>query len=126
LRRTGTEVLLTGPHPWQNPVDPFDVNGDWEVTPLDVLIMINGLNAGQGGPLPTAPTPDYAPTQLISRHIPYARHAIRPPDFHLSACCGGFRVARLEPARRSGGMETAEIAIRYVRRKMPCSIRLRF
>jgi mRNA-degrading endonuclease RelE of RelBE toxin-antitoxin system len=25
---------------------------------------------------------------VISRHIPYARHAFRPPDFLISACCG--------------------------------------
>ncbi len=58
----GTEVLLTGPHPWQNPANPLDVNGDGDGTPLDILAMIGGLNRGEGGPLPTSPTPGAAPT----------------------------------------------------------------
>jgi Ca2+-binding RTX toxin-like protein len=30
--------------PWQNPINRFDVNGDNEVTPRDVLILINEIN----------------------------------------------------------------------------------
>lgn len=37
---------------WQNPVDRFDVDGDGEVTPTDVLMLINGINFGHRGRLP--------------------------------------------------------------------------
>jgi RHS repeat-associated protein len=41
---------------WQNPVDHHDVDGLSGVTPLDVLILINRINAHPGDPsLPTAP-----------------------------------------------------------------------
>ncbi|TVS17746.1 MAG: hypothetical protein EA424_12100, partial [Planctomycetaceae bacterium] len=33
---------------WQNPVNPFDVNGDGYVTPQDVLLLINEINRGEG------------------------------------------------------------------------------
>ena len=39
-------------NPWQNPVDPLDVDGQRGVTPLDVLIVINYLNNHSSGPLP--------------------------------------------------------------------------
>lgn len=38
---------------WQNAVNPRDVNASGLVTPLDVLLMVNKLNADQGGLLPT-------------------------------------------------------------------------
>jgi RHS repeat-associated protein len=34
--------------PWQNPVEPCDVNGQDGVTPLDVLLIINFINAHPG------------------------------------------------------------------------------
>ena len=34
-----------------NTVNPFDVNGDGIVSALDALVVINELNATQGGPL---------------------------------------------------------------------------
>ena len=37
--------------PWQNPVNTFDVNADGGVAPLDVLIVINFINAHPGQPL---------------------------------------------------------------------------
>ena len=33
----------------QNPLNPYDVNGDGDVTPLDVLLLINEINSGGGG-----------------------------------------------------------------------------
>ena len=45
-RRAPTGPLVTG----TNPVQPHDVNGDGNVTPLDVLQLINQINAS-GGPL---------------------------------------------------------------------------
>jgi hypothetical protein len=41
--------------PYQNPVEPRDVNGDGEVTPLDALILINYLNSFGPGPLGNFP-----------------------------------------------------------------------
>ena len=37
--------------PYQNPLEPRDVNGDGQVTPLDVLILINYMNSFGPGPL---------------------------------------------------------------------------
>jgi len=42
--------------PWQNPRMPGDVNNDGRVTPLDVLIIINILNAQGSHRLPAPPT----------------------------------------------------------------------
>jgi hypothetical protein len=41
--------------PRQNPIEPFDVNHDGLVTPLDALLIINALNAGE--PLSGVDTP---------------------------------------------------------------------
>ena len=46
--------------PWQNPRNRFDVNDDGAVRALDVLDLINRINAGGSGPLP-APGPAAAP-----------------------------------------------------------------
>ncbi len=40
-----------GPRPWQNPVEPMDVNNSGFISPLDVLIIINEINANGIGPL---------------------------------------------------------------------------
>ena len=37
---------------WRNPVDSFDVDNDGSASPLDALVVINYINAGQPGPLP--------------------------------------------------------------------------
>lgn len=37
--------------PFQNPVDPRDVNGDGKVSPLDALILINHINSSGAGPV---------------------------------------------------------------------------
>ncbi len=48
---------------WQNPVDPWDVSGEGEVTPLDVLVVINYINAHPGSAVlpspPASPPPFY-------------------------------------------------------------------
>ena len=56
----GTEIFLSGPHPWQNPVSRLDANTDTEVSPIDALVIINELNSTQSGPLPV-PVPERAP-----------------------------------------------------------------
>lgn len=37
---------------WRNPVDSVDVDSDGAVSPLDALVVINTINAGQPGSLP--------------------------------------------------------------------------
>lgn len=37
--------------PYQNPIEPRDVNGDGQITPVDALILINRLNSFGPGPL---------------------------------------------------------------------------
>jgi hypothetical protein len=41
--------------PWQNPKNPHDVNGDGDMTPLDVLILVNLLNKYGSHPLQPSP-----------------------------------------------------------------------
>ena len=43
--------------PWQNPIDPIDVDGDGSIFPLDALTSINEINARGTGPLPLPPVP---------------------------------------------------------------------
>lgn len=54
-------------NPWQNPVNPLDVNGQSGVTPLDVLIDVNYINAHPSGPLPLPhPAPGNPPYYDVS------------------------------------------------------------
>ena len=43
--RDGLTLRMIGPRDWSNPVNPLDVNANGSVEPLDVLIIINELNA---------------------------------------------------------------------------------
>ena len=52
-------TLLSG-DPWQNPVNPLDVNGDGRVTNQDALMVVNAINEG----ITTFPTP--APSSASS------------------------------------------------------------
>ena len=47
-----TQVLM---HLWHNYADPYDVNAVDGVTPLDVLLIINWINAHPGVSTPSAP-----------------------------------------------------------------------
>lgn len=51
--------------PWQNPSDRFDVNNDGVVTPLDVLIVVNDLNARGPRELPFPPVPPETPPPYL-------------------------------------------------------------
>jgi hypothetical protein len=57
------ELVVVDPdnRPWQNPVNPYDVDGDGTLTPTDALLIITQLNAGGTGAL-AAPTPLNFPT----------------------------------------------------------------
>jgi len=44
-------------HPWQNPQEPLDVNDDGHIEPLDVLVLINDINAKQSRALTVPPAP---------------------------------------------------------------------
>jgi hypothetical protein len=48
-------------YPWQNPVTPLDVNSDGRVVPLDVLLLINDINAHNVRrlPMPASSDPGY-------------------------------------------------------------------
>ena len=43
---------------WQSPIEPLDVNSDGLVSPVDALIAINGINAGNAGTLTGLPGAD--------------------------------------------------------------------
>ena len=49
-----------GTTPWRNPLNPYDVNGDTRVSPIDALYVIHRLNTEGGGPLPL-PDPGFEP-----------------------------------------------------------------
>ena len=51
FERLEPRQLLDGA-PWQNPLNRFDVDGDYLVMPSDVLTMINDINARQSRELP--------------------------------------------------------------------------
>lgn len=52
-------------NPWQCPVFPLDVNHDGLITPLDVLIVINFLNANGPAALPLLPPAALAPPPYL-------------------------------------------------------------
>lgn len=53
--RITSQSWSQGSAKWQNPNWNLDVNNDGNLTPSDVLVIINLLNAGGGGPVPQAP-----------------------------------------------------------------------
>ena len=65
LVQAETSLLLTGPHPHKNPVLRFDGDASGSVVPLDVLIVINWLNAGRDGPLTVPASPADAPPPYV-------------------------------------------------------------
>jgi hypothetical protein len=52
---TLTVTVIDVAETWQNPDNPFDVNGRDGVTPLDVLLLVNYINAHPGDPSLPAP-----------------------------------------------------------------------
>jgi len=50
---------------WQNPENPFDVNADTMVSPLDALLITNEINANGPSPLPEA-RPEESPYYDVS------------------------------------------------------------
>jgi Dockerin type I domain/Right handed beta helix region/Bacterial pre-peptidase C-terminal domain len=50
------QETATAISPWQNQLNPFDVNGVGGVSGLDALLVINRLLLGQAGPLPAVAT----------------------------------------------------------------------
>jgi hypothetical protein len=43
---------VANPSPWQNRFNQFDVNGDMDVNPLDVLVLVNAINDSFSLPIP--------------------------------------------------------------------------
>jgi len=60
LRETLIDVAMHSQKPWHNAESPFDVDGSGAVIPLDVLIMVNRLNATGSHELPP-PVVDHSP-----------------------------------------------------------------
>ncbi len=57
-------VVTIARNPWQNISQPWDVNGDSRVSPLDALLIINLINANPPisfTPLPVPPDPGFRP-----------------------------------------------------------------
>jgi VCBS repeat-containing protein len=52
-------------NPWQNPINRFDVNNDGAVSPIDVLVLVNDLNARDARPLPIPPIPPFVPPPFL-------------------------------------------------------------
>jgi hypothetical protein len=44
---------ISNPRPWQNPTNPLNVDGIGGVDPLDVLALVNAINGGRQGALPS-------------------------------------------------------------------------
>lgn len=67
-------TILVQANPYQNPLDPFDVNKSGTVTPLDALNILNLLaaysNAGGTPPIPLNPPPANLPDLLSGRFLP--------------------------------------------------------
>ncbi len=51
--------------PWQNKLEPRDVNADGVISPIDVLFIINFLNFRLDHNLPVPPTPDFSPPPYL-------------------------------------------------------------
>src|SRR4051794_6096043 len=54
---------VTADSPWQNPMDPADLDCDGQVTASDALVAINALNSQGSGDLHAR----FAPTALLGR-----------------------------------------------------------
>jgi hypothetical protein len=61
---TVTINIIDDPAPWQNKLNPLDVNGDTFVSPLDALLVITYLNDNGPGPLPV-PTAGFLPPPYL-------------------------------------------------------------
>ena len=57
-------VIDDNPYPWQNKSEPFDVNGDGFVSPIDALIIINFLNTNGSQTLTTPSANNQPPPYL--------------------------------------------------------------
>jgi VCBS repeat-containing protein len=61
---TVTINIVDDPSPWQNGLNPLDVNGDTFVSPIDALLIITYLNDNGPGPLPV-PTAGFLPPPFL-------------------------------------------------------------
>ena len=48
FRQSGATLRITSPTSWQNPVNRFDADGDGNLSPLDVLAVMNYINRSSG------------------------------------------------------------------------------
>ncbi len=107
-------TIVTTAVPWQNPVDPVDVNDDGSVEPSDALAVINYLNAEGGGS--TLPTTAIAGSYLIDvvgdndvepqdalQVINYLNSAVAPQDVVAPAVATSVATAVAVAAAPSAG-----------------------
>jgi len=69
--------LDNDPHPWRNPRHWADVTGDDFIGPIDVLTLINEINARSSHPLPVPPPAGQWPPPFLD---PDGNDAITPND----------------------------------------------
>ena len=70
-------VVEAESHAWQNPVNPFDVNNDGDVSAADALAVIRAINGGLRGPLPTDLEVPLAPAPFLDCN---GNNSIEPHD----------------------------------------------
>jgi VCBS repeat-containing protein len=58
-------ITSTSSNPWQNSRNRFDVNNDGSVSPIDVLVVVNDLNARGARSLPIPPVPPFTPPPFL-------------------------------------------------------------
>ncbi len=58
-------AVIIDPFPWQNPVEPLDVNADTFISPIDALLIISDLNENGGRELPNPPVPPFIPPPYL-------------------------------------------------------------
>ena len=64
LKQLLIDAAMSDQKPWQNPVNPLDVNDDGRVAPLDALWIVNQLNQSEAHELPP-PTSTNAPPPFL-------------------------------------------------------------
>jgi len=73
---TVTINIIEDPAPWQNKLNPLDVNGDTVVSPIDALLIITYLNDNGPGTLP-APGGSFQPPPFLD---PTGDNQVNPTD----------------------------------------------
>ena len=57
--------VILDPFPWQNPINPLDVNNDGKVSPIDVLLVVSDINKNGSRNLPNPPIAPNTPPPFL-------------------------------------------------------------